>query len=116
MPRFMLFYADGPAAAPPELPPARLNELIGEYVAWGDNLPPGTRIDGARLSSIWSDPGRVLSGHGEGLIVTDGPFAETHEVIGGYAIVEAKGYDEAAALCRNHPHLRHGRIIIRQQA
>jgi hypothetical protein len=112
----MLLYADGPAARPPPLPPADLQAAIAEYVAWGENLHAGSSIDGARLSSIWDDPGRVLAGRGEDFVASDGPFAETHEVVGGYGIIEAASYDEAVDFCRAHPHLKHGRIIIRQLA
>jgi hypothetical protein len=72
--------------------------------------------EGARLSHVWTDPGRIVSGVGERSMVVDGPFAETHEVIGGYAVIEAANYGQAASLCRTHPHLRHGRIIIRELA
>jgi hypothetical protein len=44
----------------------------------------------------------------------DGPYAEAKEVVGGYFIVEADGYDDAVALCRDCPHLAYGRIEVRQ--
>jgi len=37
--------------------------------------------------------------------VTDGPFIETKELLGGIAIIEAKDLNEAIALCSNHPAL-----------
>ena len=42
---------------------------------------------------------RVRSNHGK-VSITDGPFAETKEVIGGYAILEAPSMKEAIALTR----------------
>lgn len=42
---------------------------------------------------------RVRSRHGK-LTVTDGPFLETKEVIGGYAVLEAKSMKEAIELTR----------------
>jgi len=45
------------------------------------------------------DGKRVRSRHGT-ITVTDGPFVETKEVIGGYAMLEAKSMDEAIALTR----------------
>ena len=41
-------------------------------------------------------------------------LAETKEVVGGYAVIEAADYDEAASVCRNHPAARAGRTMIRQ--
>ncbi len=45
--------------------------------------------------------------------VTDGPFAETKELVAGYWIIEAKSKDEAIAWMRNAP-FRDGEIEIRQ--
>ena len=42
---------------------------------------------------------RVRSKHGE-LSVTDGPFTETKEVIGGYAVLEAKSMKEAVEITK----------------
>ena len=39
------------------------------------------------------------------VFVTDGPFVETKELLGGIAIIEAKDLNEAIALCSNHPAL-----------
>ena len=48
-------------------------------------------------------------------IITDGPFTETHEVLGGYYIIEAADYDEAVKLTLDHPHLEYGGTIeVRQ--
>ena len=46
-------------------------------------------------------------------IVTDGPFAETREQLGGYYVVEAKDLDEAIALAEQLPPARYGTIEIR---
>lgn len=49
---------------------------------------------------------RVRSNHGK-VSVTEGPFTETKEVIGGYAILEAKSKDHALELTRRFLHI-HG--------
>jgi hypothetical protein len=41
-------------------------------------------------------------------MMTDGPFAETKEQLGGYSIVEAKDLDEALSVAIRHPLLRAG--------
>ena len=43
------------------------------------------------------DFGRNLSGVGSGQTVTDGPYAETKEIIGGYWIITARDYAVAGA-------------------
>jgi hypothetical protein len=45
--------------------------------------------------------------------VTDGPFAETKEQLGGYYLVEAKDLDEAIALAARIPSARWGSIEVR---
>lgn len=44
-------------------------------------------------------------------VVTDGPFAETKEQLGGYTIVEAKDLDEVLAFATRHPLVRAGLSI-----
>ena len=46
-------------------------------------------------------------------LVTDGPFAETREQLGGYFMIEAKNLDEAIDLARLIPAAHHGTIEVR---
>ena len=46
-------------------------------------------------------------------LVTDGPFAETREQLGGYFLIEAKDLDEAIAVAGRIPGARKGTIEIR---
>ncbi|HWR15786.1 MAG TPA: YciI family protein [Terriglobales bacterium] len=46
-------------------------------------------------------------------LVTDGPFAETREQLGGYFMVEAKDLDEAIAIAARIPAARWGKVEIR---
>ena len=46
-------------------------------------------------------------------LVTDGPFAETREQLGGYYLVEAKDLDEAIAIAARIPGARSGSIEVR---
>ncbi len=46
-------------------------------------------------------------------LVTDGPFAETHEQLGGYFLIEAKGFDEAVDIAGRIPGVRKGTVEIR---
>jgi hypothetical protein len=46
-------------------------------------------------------------------LVTDGPFAETHEQLGGYYMIEAKDLDEAIAIAARVPPARKGTVEIR---
>jgi hypothetical protein len=46
-------------------------------------------------------------------LVTDGPFAETREQLGGYFMVEAKNLDEAIDIAGKIPSARKGTVEIR---
>jgi hypothetical protein len=46
-------------------------------------------------------------------LVTDGPFAETREHLGGYYLIDAKDLDEAIGIAARHPGARVGTVEIR---
>lgn len=46
-----------------------------------------------------------------GLIITDGPFAESKEALNGYFLFEAKDLDEAVSIARDCPALTHGENV-----
>jgi hypothetical protein len=48
-------------------------------------------------------PGR----QGEGVIVTDGPYVETKELLGGFVILEANSLEDAVAIASDWPSLAH---------
>ncbi len=46
-------------------------------------------------------------------LVTDGPFAETHEQLGGYFVIDAKDLDEAIGIAARVPMARKGTVEVR---
>jgi hypothetical protein len=46
-------------------------------------------------------------------LVTDGPFAETREVLGGYYLIDVPNLDEAIRIAQRHPGARLGTVEIR---
>jgi hypothetical protein len=80
--------------------------------AWvADNDARGRRLDGDVLSPP-SAATTVRVRDGE-LLVSDGPFAETKEVIVGYDLLECADLDEAIEVARSHPMARGGRLELR---
>jgi hypothetical protein len=49
-------------------------------------------------------------------LVTDGPYAETREVLGGFYIVDVKDVAEAVAIAARHPGARFGTVEVRAMA
>src|SRR5262249_17734705 len=76
--------------------PAALYEAMGEFVQAG--FKSGVLIDTNGLKPT-TDAHRVQL-RGRKITVTDGPFAETKEVIGGYAVMELKSDAEALEYAR----------------
>ena len=67
---------------------------------WREHVVGGEELDLPRTVKTLR-PGR----QGEGITVTDGPFVETKELLGGFVIVEAPDMDEALAMAREWPSL-----------
>ncbi|HTV79082.1 MAG TPA: YciI family protein [Steroidobacteraceae bacterium] len=86
-------------------PPPALMEAMGQFVQ--RSLQDGSLVDtGGLLPS--KDGFRVRLANGA-ITVTDGPFSETKEVIGGWAILRANSRDEALGIAREFMelHRRH---------
>jgi hypothetical protein len=80
--------------------------------AWvADNDTGGRRLDGNVLAPP-SAATTIRVRDGE-LLVSDGPFAETKEVIVGYDLLECADLDEAIEVARAHPMARGGRLELR---
>ena len=85
--------------------PASLYEEMGKYIE--ETTKSGNFITGAGLQPSAAGT-RVRLSKGK-ISVTDGPFTESKEIVGGYAIMDAKTRDEALDLARRFMeiHLRH---------
>lgn len=82
-------------------------ELIAQWNQWFEGLlATGQAVEGQPLEMET----RVVSGPG-GARVTDGPFPEAKEAIGGYVRLLVAGLDEATRIAQRHPALAHGMVI-----
>ena len=100
------------SAMSPAMSAEEMQQVIAKYRAWTETLrEQGKLVAGEKLRS---GEGRTLRKRGNELAVTDGPFAESKEVLGGFWLIEAASYDEAVALLRDSPHLAFGSFEVRQ--
>jgi hypothetical protein len=86
----------------------RMHEEHGQFAA-------GLRWDGQMLFGEPLEPtsaARTLRGP----LVTDGPFAETKEQLGGFYAIEAESLDEAVAIARRIPGAREITVEVRPAA
>ena len=80
--------------------------------AWeADVESRGVLKAGARLRPV-VDATTVRVREGETL-VSDGPYAETKDFVGGFAVVECENLDEAIAIAAGHPYAQWGTVEIR---
>ena len=74
-------------------------------------LTTGQFVTGSQLQPISTATSvRVRDGKE---LVTDGPFAETHEQLGGYFLIEAENLDEATSIAARIPSAKSGTIEVR---
>lgn len=72
----------------------------------------GIKVDGNVLDSFETATSVQVSKSGE-RIVTDGPFAETREYLGGYYILDLPDLDAAIDWAARCPGSQHGRVEVR---
>ncbi|MGO4442302.1 YciI family protein [Mycobacterium sp. 2YAF39] len=98
----------GPESADPPAPEAAAAEMAA-YGAFHAKAASAIRGGDALTPSA---TGLRITGGPDAPIVTDGPFAESAEVAGGYYVFEAENLDEALALARDIPAAKYGAVEV----
>lgn len=112
MPDFMLLLHASPALFS-DVSNEEMHRIVARYVEWRSSLGAQGKLTGG--NKLRDDTGRVLEPRDGKVHVRDGPYLETKDLIGGYFILRASGYDEAIELSRSCPHLLYGgRIEVRE--
>ncbi len=109
MPQFILMLRNA-GTWPGELSPDEIQASMLKYRSWIQKI-------GGSGHKLRDGEGRTLVGNNvgkNGVTVTDGPYAESKEILGGYLLVEAESYDDVVQRCQDSPHLAYGSIEIRQ--
>ena len=103
----LLIYLDEKALSEPEREAcyAESLELAREIHSNGKYLGANPLQPTSMATSVRVREGKRL--------VTDGPFAETREQLGGYFLIEAKNLDEAIAIAGRIPMARKGTVEVR---
>ena len=84
------------------MPREQIQEVIDEFYVWLNRLVSEGKIKrGQRLTY----EGKTVARKG---LITDGPFGESKEVIGGYWVIIANSLDEAAQIATGNPCLNCG--------
>ena len=95
-----------------QLSPAEEAEMERGTQAWVAEMDGrGVRVTGEALRGV-SDATTVRRRGGE-VLISDGPFAETKEQIGGFDILDCTDLDEAIEVAAKHPVARIGTLEVR---
>jgi hypothetical protein len=87
-------------------------KIAEEYGAYTKSISDSGHLRGGNELDITSKAKTIRVRNGK-KAVTDGPFAETKEQLGGYYLVEARDENEALALAARIPSVRLGAIEVR---
>jgi hypothetical protein len=93
----ILIYADESATTDPSAGEAIMKEHVVFQEQHGPSLRGGNALQGTSTATT------LRPDHAGGSTVTDGPFAETKEALGGYYLIEAADLDEALAIAKDVP-------------
>ena len=91
---------------------ADIGKMIQEYGEFTKSITNSGNYVGSNRLEVIEKATTVRVRDGKKL-VTDGPFAETKEQLGGYYLVEAKDLDEALAMAARIPSVRYGSVEVR---
>ncbi len=104
---FMLLFRNAGHESHAHLSAAEKAKLARGWNDWFETLAAQGKVEHARPLAL---EGRVVSGPG-GSRVTDGPYAEAKEVVGGYFFLTVADLDEATAIARQCPGLAIGLTV-----
>jgi hypothetical protein len=110
MPKFLFIYR-GAGEHVAKFTPEEMQQHLGKWGQWiGEALQKGWMLDPGDALTM---EGRVVNAK----VVTDGPFVETKEIVGGFSIVQAETIDAAAQLAKGCPGLLvGGKVEVRALA
>jgi hypothetical protein len=102
MAKFLFVYRRGSNLAD-KMPPEEMQKQMKKWETWiGEGLRKGWILDSG---DALTQEGRVVNAK---KVVTDGPFVEAKEIVGGFSIIQADTIDAAAELAKGCPALLTG--------
>jgi len=104
--KYVMLILDTEAAA--KLTEEEMQAWSSEVMAWYEKMGSSGKMpdSGAQLQP--ANTARTIRASG----VTDGPFMETKEVLGGYSVLETDTFDEAVEIAKTWPGIDRGIITI----
>ena len=111
MPRYVLLILDDPKREWSS--PAEAGAEMAKMGAFAGELAREGKIQGGNPLKPMAEAVRVRTQGGR-VVVTDGPFAETKEMVGGYFVIEAADRAAAVEIAKRCPHTALGIVEVRE--
>ncbi len=105
MPEYMYIFR-GIESQKQSLSPEQMQKLMERWSRWAKSFAERDALKGG---SPLAEGGKVVDSQ---LAISDGPFAESKELIGGYFVVECASLDEAAEYAKACPGLEHPGMTV----
>ena len=96
MSEFLFLYRGGNEAG---RSPERMQQMMQKWMAWMKEL--GAKGHLKDQGHPLERTGKLVKGQKK--VVTDGPYAETKDIVGGYTLIEARDLDQATELSKGCP-------------
>jgi hypothetical protein len=111
MRKFMLIAYDN-VAMYTALSPEQMQAVVEKYMAWtADIAAKGQLVMGEKLTD---HAGKALSKTSGKFSVTEGPYTEANEVVGGFWIIQCETEEEAIAIGASCPHTELGTLGLKE--
>ena len=105
----LLIYGEEPTEQPPQ---EQMDAVMAEWYAYDKALrEAGAHLAGDALQGTHT--ATTVRVKGDERVVTDGPFAETREVLGGYYLIDVPDLDSALDWAAKCPGAKYGSIEVR---
>jgi hypothetical protein len=112
MPKYAaLIYSE--EADPQSVSPEEQQQVMADYMEFGQNNGESLAGGEALHPTSTATTVHVEGGKGGKAVYTDGPFAETKEVLGGFYLLDVADLDAALKVAQQIPGAWHGRIEVR---
>jgi hypothetical protein len=95
--KFMLIFRGG-AVSRSDVSPTELQAHVAKWYTWSDEL---TRQGRGVVGTPLDNPGVTVRGHER--MMTDGPYAESKDLVTGSMIIEAASFEDAVEVARTCP-------------
>jgi hypothetical protein len=111
MRKFMLIAYDN-VAMYDNVSPEQMQAIVEKYMAWtADIAGRGQLVMGEKLKD---QAGKAITRSNGSLSITEGPYTEANEVVGGFWIVQCETEEEAVAIASSCPHAENGVLGLKE--